>query len=990
MLPDRTISSKGRVIWDAKPINEFCDKKRHPPALQPKHDEVARWWQTRYLNTPILVSKKDVSDAFKWIPVRGEDTRLFAADLPGGEFGAPGRNITVLYNSLTLGWTGAPGEYMLFAWLIKTAKIGLRPWLSVQTMETCARKALGEGAINAAKDEVEGALETRKLIWGLMYDTEKNTRALPPQKLEKASYLLRLPEFDHGSTKIPLKLIQELRGNQQFWISVMPSLKPLLTATNALLGPPTSEGFAQPRGDAEQKRRIWVRFWEAIELQRLLVDNRNEWGVRFTHPMTEALTLRELLVMPGYQHKVVWASGDATLDWVPGLEDGAEAESPERLMVALTELLAVLLLAVCQHEQWKGKVILYMGDKQVVIKWINARQARRPFAGFLLQVLAAVEACYGFHLHTAYLRTYHNVVADALTRKDADEVIREVQFIRLGALAEGYTAALLASGACRRYESWALWDAIEKDAKDRVVATPDAEGEWWIAAWSGHTQDRVVGPAAIVPPPELPETLIHGTFRKHTASIQRRGLLRQSRDLHFHNPGSSSGKWRADLETCVEIDVRHASNLGCVFRRTGNDVDPKPVTEEVAQACIAPGMPDDEDEFETKVEDAEAEPMDAEGSGEGVTVSGEAEKDTVMEDSGASESHEGVEMLTPKSEEIIEEGGAPFRRRKIKFGNAHLRILRAVADADASNWESLQKVIGATPASAREKSEFFGRLEQLADLRVQSLVAAEKRAPEHAERVKHYTEAETQYQSGLNDAMLRLERMNPVGPRASVPLISDARLREDIAAGKSIRQARREHRSRARAAQHRKETAEKPTLDPSQPNRLTEVPPAAGGGVLNKAFSESAKANLKEFRQILREEAQVEATIKKRKPDSERRKKIKSDRRKEKKSNAKDDAERDHNQWRVSCPDLEAMGGDLQEGRKRLPAEEGIKGEQKQKNFCSAQPMKGRYRVLPLKPLSNEQQRGWICSVATLARILCDSEGQACFAPGPERGGEEL
>ncbi|CAK9031817.1 unnamed protein product [Durusdinium trenchii] len=61
-----------------------------------------------------------------------------------------------------------------------------------------------------------------------------------------------------------------------------------------------------------------------------------------------------------------------------------------------------------------------------------------------MQVLAAVEACYGFHLHTAYLRTYHNVVADALTRKDADEVIREVQFIRLGALAEGYTAALLA------------------------------------------------------------------------------------------------------------------------------------------------------------------------------------------------------------------------------------------------------------------------------------------------------------------------------------------------------------------------------------------------------------------------------------------------------------------------------------------------------------------------------------------------------------------
>ena len=319
-------------------------------------------------------------------------------------------------------------------------KIGLRPWVSVKTMETCTKKALGEASINAAKDEVEGTLDTRKLVWGLLYDTEKNTRALPPQKLEKASYLLHLPEFDHGNTKVPLKLIQELRGNQQFWVSVLPSLKPLLAATNALLGPPSSDGLAQARGDEEQRRRVWLRFWEAIELQRLLVDNRAEWGVRFTHPMSEALTLRELLAMPGYQQRVVWASGDATLDRVgavdwthkkaysldvqpyqkvieemerEALEDpsfprrvsrpGGEGDEddPQKLMVALTELLAVLLLAVSQHAQWKGKVVLYMGDNQVVVRWINSRQAKHPFASYLLQVLAAIEACYGFHLHTA-------------------------------------------------------------------------------------------------------------------------------------------------------------------------------------------------------------------------------------------------------------------------------------------------------------------------------------------------------------------------------------------------------------------------------------------------------------------------------------------------------------------------------------------------------------------------------------------------------------
>ena len=36
MLPNRTVSEKGRVIWDATPINKTCHKERHPPALQPK------------------------------------------------------------------------------------------------------------------------------------------------------------------------------------------------------------------------------------------------------------------------------------------------------------------------------------------------------------------------------------------------------------------------------------------------------------------------------------------------------------------------------------------------------------------------------------------------------------------------------------------------------------------------------------------------------------------------------------------------------------------------------------------------------------------------------------------------------------------------------------------------------------------------------------------------------------------------------------------
>eukprot|EP00438_Fugacium_kawagutii_P001653 Skav236324 [mRNA] locus=scaffold97:181652:191974:+ [translate_table: standard] len=1471
MLPDRTVSDKGRVIWDAKPVNAFCHKSRHPPALQPKHDEIARlivWWQLKYPNTPILISKKDVSDAFKWIPVRKEDTRLFAADLPGGEFGAPGKCITVMYNSLTFGWSGAPGEYMLFAWLMKLGhsmlhppdshwndptafrslvlmddavliepKVGIRPWLSVNAMETCTKKTLGPGSINAAKDEVEGALETRKLIWGLMYDTENNTRTLPPQKLEKASYLLHLPEFDHGNQRIPLKLVQELRGNQQFWVSVLPSLKPLLSATNSLLGPPTADGMANPKGNAEQQRRAWVRFWEAIELQRLLVDNRSEWGVRFTHPMTEALSLRELLALPGGKEKVVWASGDATLDRVgavdwtnreafslevityqrlleqmerEALEDasypscesrpgghGVEEEEPGRMMVALTELLATVLLAVSQCAKWRGKVVLYMGDNQVVVRWINSRQAKHPFASYLLQLLAALEACYGFHMHTAYLRTYHNVVADALTRKDADDILQqeglaklpppdqslqkfldrgwqrraliwagqadadtqqacrlsetrtnrgpflsiqplpnvlEVQFFMIQGLSEGYLPTLLASGAeqvdrdevvdeqgsrrasrpdcasedkakplalvclsiqgkkegvdvsllakvcfnkgadlvwadgldktqveafskalasqgyavevkpicgrslrdqvwwkrwvslatapnlpvtpfpcvtaddepctpplvtypmdwwledgggdkakweegtlkldstmpflgatkpkpagtlqrpdegralvwdpkrplpglhegswdttrkdrllllgrgpdgpaartilweearsllvgkksphsrenqpdtsnlvnlpprslpglavqwaacqssskvgvcklrweeesllvmkewlkenpatfgastvggkknkkkeqftqaekamksmsyvlrhaagtpecpiteegwvrwndliahesCRKYGGWTLWNAIEADAKDRVVSKSDEEGEWWVAAWSGHTQERVIGPAAIVPRSELPTTLVHGSYSRHSASIQKKGLVRGSRDLHFHDASQPSGKWRLDLETRIDVDVQRACDLGCEFRKTGNQdgeeaaassssrgadnpaaldlskyragtwtpkLKVQPVTEAVvevtkslgknlpddcthgaevdpdlgtvhapgAEACIAPGTwGDEDDECDWSAEDSDVEVVTAtpaakmeEGlpsvkeeethAGEGPSSSGGPTQDGMEE---TPLSAKGLEEVNERKEEILEEAEPPRRRKKILFGSAHLHLLRAVADADSANWESLQSAIGAAPATAKVKSELVERLGQLAELRVESIVGAEKKADEYIQKTKQYSEAETEYRKGLNEEMLRLEKMNPVGPRTAVPLVSDNRLRREIEAGKPIWQARRDHRARERAARKRLEEA-KAVAGTAKKGSVLEEASTLGesGEALDSAFAESAKANLAELKQLLKEEAAHERADKKRKPDSARRRKIKKQKRRER-ENTQDDAERDTN-----------------------------------------------------------------------------------------------
>ena len=405
MLPHRVLSDRGRVIWDATPVNRTCAKENHPPALQPRHSEMARsilWWKQRYPFARVLLSKKDISDAFKWVPVQLEDTRLFAADLPGKDFGLA-TPVTVIYNTLTFGWTGAPGEFMLYARVAKLAHqgyappdpewndsppfrslvlmddtvlvepdIGVRPWLSVHAAERCTKATLGPRTINPEKDKVEGALEEKKLIWGLLYDTANGTRSLPAAKLEKASHLLHLPEFDHGCTQVPLKLVQELRGNQQFWLTVLPTMTNFLQASNELLGPPDEGGFARPRGNAVRQRRSWVRFWEAVELQRLLVDNRVLWESRFTHPLTEALSAAEMMAFSSDQ--VIWTSGDATLEKVAAvdwstkrafvaevahlqgpiqefmrdacLEEGLEPEPEDSgFIISVTELLSVATLA---------------------------------------------------------------------------------------------------------------------------------------------------------------------------------------------------------------------------------------------------------------------------------------------------------------------------------------------------------------------------------------------------------------------------------------------------------------------------------------------------------------------------------------------------------------------------------------------------------------------------------------------------------------------
>ena len=173
---------------------------------------------------------------------------------------------------------------------------------------------------------------------------------------------------------------------------------------------------------------------------------RSQWATRFPNYLTGALTTSERLALPGAAARVVWVTGDATLeriaciDWTHRIalvdtvepyheslrklatasEEGAPPE--EEVIIAIAELITYLALASASTETWQGRLVLYTGDNMNVHRWLESRAAGNSLARWLLRNPGALEATHSFQTISAYFRTYRNVTADSLTRDKCEEV----------------------------------------------------------------------------------------------------------------------------------------------------------------------------------------------------------------------------------------------------------------------------------------------------------------------------------------------------------------------------------------------------------------------------------------------------------------------------------------------------------------------------------------------------------------------------------------
>ena len=308
--------------------------------------------------------------------------------------------------------------------------------------------------MNASKKDEEGEFREEQLLWGLHMDFGRATVRLPEPKCVKGQYLLALPELQAGCTQVRLKVAQELRGSAQFWSSAQPAISTELAVMDRMLvQDKKGSSWVCPPGGAEALADLWEEWHLTLELFRIMFADPLKWSTNFQAAFAQMLSPRERMALPGQGARVRWTGGDATLESVGAVDWGSttKGENPkymattagplleqlkaeadwvaadEPAIIAVVELLAFIILAAARGDAWQEELVFYVSDNENVKAWLNKRRPKNQLARHLIRLLSRLEALHGFSTTCFYIRTYHNRLADWLTREELKKVHEEME-----------------------------------------------------------------------------------------------------------------------------------------------------------------------------------------------------------------------------------------------------------------------------------------------------------------------------------------------------------------------------------------------------------------------------------------------------------------------------------------------------------------------------------------------------------------------------------
>ena len=310
-------------------------------------------------------------------------------------------------------------------------------------------------------------------------DMEEMTCRLPEPKALKMRYLLALEELRYGCREVRLRTARELRGLAQYASIAIPPLRTELSVLDVMLSVSKADGgFIRPNVEGRAaEEAAWKAWDETVELLRVWFEVPYE--SHFEATFDEMLTPRELLAIPGRGERLRWVGGDATLEVIGTLDWKSKSfmrepagvmlevlkHAPElcgeevEIRIAIAELVCYVGYAAAACSGWGGEIVAYATDNMNVRVWLATRRARTPMARHLLRILGMLESRYRFRTLAFYIRTYHNVTADWVSRESKEVVEKEL-------LTQGW----------RKVEPAEEWPNYLRDALRGVYRWPGDKG----------------------------------------------------------------------------------------------------------------------------------------------------------------------------------------------------------------------------------------------------------------------------------------------------------------------------------------------------------------------------------------------------------------------------------------------------------------------------------------------------------------------------------
>ncbi len=247
-------------------------------------------------------------------------------------------------------------------------------------------------------------------ILGFIIDTVHMSISVDPLRIQEI-----LDELSHveGRKAVKRKELERLAGKMVFVCSVVPGgrtfMREILDTLNRLR---SSSHWAHLTAGFREDLLWWKRFaqhWNGVE------------------PIPPPVTIpwRWLTSDASGDHGIgVFCCGAALHIPLPLSQFKAESEAELDLIIAETELIAAVILVALAAPLFRGEHLLLGVDNTVAISWMDSGTAKRPRAMRALRVLWRLQALYRVHVSTRYIRSEHNTLADAASRRDAFRFFR--------------------------------------------------------------------------------------------------------------------------------------------------------------------------------------------------------------------------------------------------------------------------------------------------------------------------------------------------------------------------------------------------------------------------------------------------------------------------------------------------------------------------------------------------------------------------------------